>query len=69
MTDTIDYKLGELVAKVGDLNEKLDVNSEEHKELFASIKELNVWRWKVIGASGVIMAIISVGINALLKYL
>ena len=67
MADTIDYKLGELVAKVEDIDKKLDVNSAEHKELFTSIKELNIWRWKVIGASSVVMAIVSVLVNILSK--
>ena len=67
MAETIEYKLGELFAKVEDLDKKLDINSKEHKEIFASIKELNIWRWKVIGASSVVMAIVSVLVNILSK--
>lgn len=60
-----DYKLGELDAKMTDISRRLDQNSEEHSEIKDSIKELNIWRWKVVGAVGVL----SIAGNIALKYI
>ena len=61
MSDPLEYKVGELMAKFEETLRRFDKNDEDHEIMRTEIKSLNIWRWKVvgivIGASGIVQGL------------
>ena len=57
MNGSPDYKIGMLEQSVIDI-------ATDVKEIKEKVEALNVWRWKVIGATG----IISIGLSLVINY-
>jgi CII-binding regulator of phage lambda lysogenization HflD len=63
---TSDYKLGEICTELKELQRRFSENDIAHKEIKdrieemkESVEDLNIWRWKTIGAFSVIIVVIN----------
>ena len=66
---SVDYKFGEICTELKDIHRRLDVNDEDHKALKIGLTELNVWRWKTIGAFGVLTVAFNLIVGVVMKYI
>jgi hypothetical protein len=63
---TSDYKLGEICNELKEIQRRFGENDIAHKEIKGcieemkeSVEDLNIWRWKTIGAFSVIIVVIN----------
>ena len=60
-----EQQIGELIAGMEFMKTQMAENKSDHIEMRNAISELNIWRWRVVGASSVISAIIGIVISKL----
>jgi len=63
---TSDFKLGEICTELKEIQRRFGENDAAHKEIKdcvsemkRSVDDLNMWRWKMIGAFSVVVVVIN----------